>query len=367
MSSFTNITSITSATAGCFYFAPNQTRTEVTGDMLREMKNYSPGLLTMFCIVNIFLGFVSFTGNALVVLTTVVFPELHIVANVGLASLATASLLHGSVLNSFLFAVGVNALAGGCPILRSSRFVASYVSYVLIYSFILSLCTVTAERFIGVVFSLRYHAILSIKRMVKFLAACWTVSFLLGVPYNISTPASQTVGKVLWVSIITFALVFSFYCNVKIFCISRKHKRRVISQAQVSQQIEVAKSFRGASTVLYILVTLFLCFLPATLIRCIQARVENDKVRAFRLLKPWTSSCFVMYSAISPFVYFFRCRKLRKYSAKLLRKASGVMGYSLRETDDRIVSATFSSLAIMVPILGANVVFGGKRRKYNVN
>ena len=36
----------------------------------------------------------------------------------------------------------------------------------------------------------------------------------------------------------------------------------------------------------------------------------------------------------------------------------------LRETDDRIVSATFSALAVMVPILGANIVVGGERKKY---
>ena len=36
----------------------------------------------------------------------------------------------------------------------------------------------------------------------------------------------------------------------------------------------------------------------------------------------------------------------------------------LRETDDRIVAATFSALSVMVPILGANVVVGGERRKY---
>ena len=36
----------------------------------------------------------------------------------------------------------------------------------------------------------------------------------------------------------------------------------------------------------------------------------------------------------------------------------------LRETDDRIVAATFSALAVMVPILGSNIVVGGERRKY---
>lgn len=36
----------------------------------------------------------------------------------------------------------------------------------------------------------------------------------------------------------------------------------------------------------------------------------------------------------------------------------------LRETDDRIVAATFSALSIMVPVLGANVVVGGERKKH---
>lgn len=106
----------------CFYLPENQTRSEVTGDMFREMKAYSPALLDSYCFINIVLAFLSFFGNALVVLTTVVFPELHIVANVGLASLATCSLLHGSILHSFLFAVAVNVLVDGCPIFRSTRF-----------------------------------------------------------------------------------------------------------------------------------------------------------------------------------------------------------------------------------------------------
>lgn len=35
----------------------------------------------------------------------------------------------------------------------------------------------------------------------------------------------------------------------------------------------------------------------------------------------------------------------------------------LRDTDDRIVAATFSALAVMVPILGSDIVVGGDKRK----
>lgn len=36
----------------------------------------------------------------------------------------------------------------------------------------------------------------------------------------------------------------------------------------------------------------------------------------------------------------------------------------LRDTDDRIVAATFSALAVMVPILGSDIVVGGDKRKH---
>ena len=299
----------------------------MTADMLREMKAYSPALLVVFCIINITFGLLSFGGNALVVFTIAFFSKLHqITANIGLASLATTSFFHGTVLNSFLFAVGVNTLVDGCPIFPSIRFAIVYLSYTFVYNSLFNLCIVTAERYIAVAFPLRYFSIFPKELMVKLVAAAWLCSFLFSIPLGIDRAASHTVGKILWLCTVSLTLVFSFYCNINIFCISRRHKRQMKTQAEVIQQMAVRneEDFRGSGTVFYILVTLLVCLVPSTVARYVktfETFADKDKLETLSLITPWTSTFYVMHSAVSPFVYFFRCKRLRKYSKKLLLKA----------------------------------------------
>ena len=327
MGSLSNITN--NMPVDCYSFsADSQTRTEVTGDMLREMKAYSPSFLVVFCIINMSLGLLSFGGNALVVFTIAFFSELHqITTNIGLASLATTSFFHGTILNSFLFAVGFNTLVDGCPIFRSLRFAIFYLSYAFMFNSVFNLCIVTAERYIAVAFPLRYFSIFPKELMVKLVAAAWVGSFLCSIPHGIDSPASHTVGKVLWICTFSFTLIFTFYCNIKIFCISKRHKRQMKTQAEAVQQMAVRnqEDFRGSGTVFYIFVTLLVCYVPAIMTRYVKTLDETfadeDKLETLSLIRPWTATFYVMYSALSPFVYFFRSKRLRKYSRKLLPKA----------------------------------------------
>ena len=315
---------ITNNTADCFFLGEKETTAEVTGEMLREMKNYSSALLIFYCFVNLSLGFLSCIGNVLVVLTVANFSELHIVSNLGLASLATVNFFHGLILHLFLFAVGVNVLVDGCAIFRSTRFAVFYFSYVFTYCSIINLCIVTAERYIGIVLSLRYHAILPKERFVKLVATAWVGSFLLSIPSAIDSFVFQTVGRVVWTVTFSFSLAFLFYCNVKMFAISRRHKRQVQTQAAAVQQMAAANQqgrFRGAGTAFYIALTLLACYVPAIATRIIKRFADEDTLRTLTHVKPWTSTAFVMYSGVSPFVYFFRSRRLRRYSKNLLRKA----------------------------------------------
>ena len=311
---------IINTTADCFLLKENESTTEVTGEMLREMKHYSPNLLIFYCFVNISLGLVSCIGNAFVVLTVAIFFELHTVPNIGLASLATVNFFHGLILHVFLFAVGVNVLVDGCPIFRNTRFAIFYLSYVFIYCSILQLSIVTAERYIGVVNSLRYQAIFPKDRFVKLLAAAWVASFLLSIPSAIDSITLQRATKSIWIVTVSFSLVFIFYCYVKIFAILRRHGRRVQTEAQAVKQMTAANKqrFRETWTVFYIVFILIACYVPAITVRIVKPFADEDTLAR---VAPWTSTVFLMYSSVSPFVYFFRCKRLRRYSRKLLGKA----------------------------------------------
>ena len=322
-----------SSAVGCFNSLGEGT--EVNAYMLREMKALSPCLLVVYCVVNICLGFLSCVGNALVILTVVSFSELHTATNIGLACLSTTTFFNGSILHSFLCAIGFNVLVNGCPLFQRKVYVVFYLSHVFLYNYIFNLCLVTAERYIGVVLCLRYHRLLPKQRVLKLFASSWIASFLLSTLHSIHNSFWQSIAKATWIFTVFFALIFSFYCNVRMFRIARRHKRQINNRAEVVQQMSVVNQdrFRGARTVFYVLVTLLACYIPALVVRIVQSGMDKDELGTLTLIRPWTSTFYVMYTSISPFVYFFRSRRLRSYSSKLLRKVPLLIrGYCLKFT-----------------------------------
>lgn len=341
--------------AGCFNSSGDGA--EVNAYMLREMKAFSPYLLVFYCIINMSLGLLSCVGNALVVLTVVSFSELHTVTNIGLACLSTTTFFNGSILHSFLCAIGFNVLVNNCPLFqRKVVFAVFYLTHVFLYNFLLNLCLVTAERYIGVVLCLRYHSLLPKQRVLKLFALSWIASFLLSTPHSLDSSFWQSFAKATWTFTVFFVLILLFYCNVRMFRIARQHKRRINggNRVEVSQQITVVHQdrFRGARTVFYVLVTLLACYVPALVVRVLQSSFDKDEIGTLVLIRPWTSTFYVMYSSINPFVYFFRSRRLRSYSTRLIRKVQRLMReHFLKLT---VTSVEEINLTLPVTVLAQN-------------
>ena len=302
---------------------------KVAPTLLYQIQSHSPVLLVVYCVVNAVLFLSSSGGNLAVLLTILHFAELRITSNLGLASLSAAYLLHGSTLHIAFFAAGVNVLKNGCHrLFKYNLSVVRYIAYVFAYNSVFNTCLVTFERYTSVVHSLRCHVILPRERMIKLAVGVWVTSLLFGLSHAIDSSHFNTISRALVLSSLLILFAVLFYGNIRMYLISRGHRRRVITQLGAVQQVafENQRRFRGAGTVFLTLITLVICYLPATVIRLLAIGSDVKTRVALSNASPWAAVIFVMYSSVTPFVYFFRSRELRSYAKKLLRKALRCMG-----------------------------------------
>ena len=311
-------------TADC-HFQNSYHVEEVSVFILSTTKAYSLSLLVLFCAVNIAATVLSLFGNAVVFLTVACSSELHITSNIGLASFALANFFEGLFIHGLSVVLSVVTLQGGCSLSGITRFLPLYLANVSVYSSLLNLVLVTLERYIGVIYSLRYHAILHQQRFVKVIAAVWITSFLLSVLNLVDTAAE--ISRNTMTVVFSLSLTVAFCCSVKIYRVSKRQRQQVAAQASAIRRTTEENQqlrFRGARTMFYILVTLVICFVPALMVRILlKASAEAKNFTSLTLARPWAAVFFGMYTCVSPYVYFFRSQELRRYSKKLLRRALG--------------------------------------------
>ena len=94
-----------------------------------------------------------------------------------------------------------------------------------------------------------------------------------------------------------------------------------MAQAKAIRQIadENQQRFRGARTLFVSFATLLICFVPALILRfVVSASSEATNPTILTLARPWAAVRFGMYTCVSPSLYFFKSRELRRYTGKLL-------------------------------------------------
>ena len=143
--------------------------------------------------------------------------------------------------------------------------------------------------------------------MAKAIEAIWIASLSLSIPrlVNHSLELPRTIVT------LTFSLtiVATFSCNLKIHRSSRRHRQRFTAQLVAIRQTADfnQQRFGGARTMFFILTTLFICFVPALVIRFVlKGSSKASNLTSLTLAIPWVAALFGMYSCVSPFVYFFR-------------------------------------------------------------
>lgn len=305
----------------------NSTYKELMIQDLFVMKSYSLSMVVIFGVVNIILAVLSSCGNALVFLTIISFSELLISSNIGLASLAAANFFEGVLIHCLVCARGsFLVLEDGCPRPSLELKIVQFLTSIFLYSAVLNLTLVTLERYVSIIHSLRYHAILSRRKIVNFIFVLWFVSLVISLPCLFDNATISDISNSIMTVIFIAALVLTFYFNLTICQASRRQRRAVRAQEQAMRQFAVIDQqryrFRGAKTMLSIFVTIIVCFVPAVASRVVPLHSAES-----RMLRAWSGTIFGLHSSISPFLYFFRCKEPRRYTRKLFRRGLRILKF----------------------------------------
>ena len=287
-------------------------------EMVRE---FSFPLALFGAVLKTLLPILSVGGSVLLLLVKIArFLQLHREpSNLLVDSLATSDLLIGLLVQPFHSAMSVCALmADDCHSLKNNpRVVIYYLSSFLIHSSCLNIAAITMDRYIFVMYALRYLSIMTESRVAKAMLSIWTISAVLpGTRFIHSFPMTAT--RVLQIILVSSVLFVISFCYMDILRISRRHKRQITSQLQAVSQRPIDREFRRALTVFMVVGAVILCYTPLLLLQFLLLRYMEYQVKIIHL---FAVTLFLLNSSINPLIIILRRREIRTLVYKLFKVA----------------------------------------------
>ena len=211
-------------------------------------------------VLNFILSFIATTANFLVMWAIKETPSLHTPSAVFLFTLALSDFVVGIYVQPLCAAHLLTALTHNLSLFCTTGAMLYPVgTYLAIYSF-MAIAAVTVDRYLALVLHLRYAAIITISRVIKFNIAVFIVSFPVVLCYwflRIDWIRTASLFIVLFLFIFcTFAIPF---CYCRIFMILRRHKKQLQDQNNLAKRIhgfsenDLSKYRKSVLAILYVL------------------------------------------------------------------------------------------------------------------
>ena len=280
-------------------------------------------------VLNFISSFIATTANFLVMWAIKGTPSLHTPSAVFLFTLALSDFVVGIYVQPLCAAHLLAALTHNLSLFcTTGAMLYPFGTYLAIYSF-MAIAAVTVDRYLALVLHLRYAAIITISRVIKFNIAVFIVSFPVVLCYwflRIDWIRTASLFIVLFLFIFcTFAIPF---CYCRIFMILRRHKKQLQDQNNLAKRIHgfsennLSKYRKSVLAILYVLGLMVLSYLPCTISFTLAnffEDVSRDVIFASSMVVLWNSS-------FNPLFYCWRITEIRRFAIWKLRRTSRVSG-----------------------------------------
>ncbi|XP_031561415.1 adrenocorticotropic hormone receptor-like [Actinia tenebrosa] len=282
--------------------------------------------IILYVFLNILFSCLAVCSNFVFMFAVFKTPNLQTVSNFFLCSLALADFSAGLFVNSLYSCI---VLFGVSP---SGLWLSKVEKFVWIQTLVcntFSLALVSIDRYIAVLYPLKYYTIINERRCFFSIMSVWVLSIVLALPAPF---ISEKGVAVLWsiggVISVVFPFIIISYCYFHIFGAVRRQATRVepppdsvVSQSgQIRSVTSAQRQQKAAVTTSIIVVFFIVLFSPNIVFAFLYALAEEGCDQA-AVLRSWLWGVLVAYSGsfINPWIYGLRSKEFRNAFNQMFR------------------------------------------------
>lgn len=272
-------------------------------------------------VVNMICSLVATSGNAIIIVTFYKSNHLRSQSHLLLWCLAFADFATGLIVQPFYGAYKMAYLAGHRSVSCVLRIILETVAWFSAAMSCALFAAITGERYLALHYHLRYHEVVTTRKIVIFIAYLVISMAIL----SLSRFAVNGVKPFLYINI--FGLLSSlftlFICYWKIYKQVRRHFCQIQAQSLVTlggQSLDVQRYKKSIINMAYVSVLYMLSYLPFTCV--LFAYVSFGFTRNIEAAYDITRTIAFMPSWWNPFLYFWKMHELRQAVRNVMRRDS---------------------------------------------
>ena len=247
--------------------------------------------------------------NALVIAAVKKRRRLQSMYNILLACLAITDLIVGTITQPTFIAAEIFVISNGSVatycIIKDITIVLFQITIVVSLS---HLVFISAERYIAMKYALRYHELVTKRRLVTAVISSWCLVGFLSVIEELRTILAYPV---------IFTLLIITYCHVTVYFITRRHQKQIKTEQMSGEAAsKFLKEKKAWQTTSIIIGFLFLSFLPAMIFILVRDGLDSDTRHILRYIFTF----FLMLNSLcNPIIYCWRSKEIREAIIALVR------------------------------------------------
>ena len=264
------------------------------------------------CVLNAVFSLTAFAGNFLVLGAIWSTPALHKPTNILLLGLSLSDLEVGLIVQP-MFIVRVI-----WKVNHEFRQVFRFIQAFFVSATILTLTSVSVERWLALILHLRYVAVVTVKKTLLVLCLIWLSSAVYAVTFLINPELHRSVPF----SVIALCIVVAASMCSSIYRICRRHRNQIQSQSQPNQQAFEMKRYRKSLVTMMALLTLLISYYtPYICLRAVANFADWTSTPYRTFLLRLSASLVYLNSSINPLIYCWRVAEIRVAMKKFCKSS----------------------------------------------